>query len=137
MRRSLIVSLIAAVFVALVAAGGVAVASTPRVVPTKVVTITSSGCPGGNSFCFKPASLIVKRSTKVVWKNTTGAPHTVTRCSLAACGVSGGTGTDPKFRSPTINPGRTFTFTFHHAGTYRYYCKVHGYGAMHGTITVR
>jgi hypothetical protein len=73
----------------------------------------------------------------VVWKNTTQAPHTVSRCTVAACGVSGGTGKDPKFDSPIIDPGKTFAFTFHGAGTYRYYCMVHGYAVMHGIITVR
>jgi plastocyanin len=118
--------------------GGFAVAAGGSTPPTKTVTITASGCPGGAQFCFKPAALVVSSSTKVVWKNPTSAPHTVTRCTTAACGKPGaGTGTDPNLRSPLINQSRTFGFTFHHRGTYRYFCKVHGYVVMHGTITVR
>jgi len=101
------------------------------------VTITSSGCPGGRIFCFKPATLTVTSATKVIWKNTTVAPHTVTRCDLAHCGVSGGTGADPHLQSKTISPGHTFAFTFQYLGTYVYYCQVHGYAIMHGTITAR
>ena len=60
----------------------------------------------------------------------------MTRCTKKLCGVSGGTGTDPKLGSPMINGGKTYSFTFHHAGTYVYFCTVHGYFVMHGTITV-
>ena len=137
MRRSLFISLVAPVFVASLAAGGVAVAATAHATPAKTVTITSSNCPAAHDYCFKAATLVVSPSTKVVWKNTSDAPHTVTRCDVAHCKVNGGTGTDPKLKSPTILPGHTFAFTFHHAGTYRYYCQVHGYVDMHGTITVK
>jgi plastocyanin len=137
MRRSLVITLVAGLSVAATAVGGVATASAARTTPTMTVTITSSGCPGGKIFCFKPATLIVASPTKVVWKNTSGAPHTVSRCDVAHCGVSGGTGTDPHLQSKTISPGHTFTFTFQHVGTYVYYCQVHGYAIMHGTITVR
>ena len=105
--------------------------------PTKTITITGSACPGGSEFCFKAAVLTVKPGTKVVWKNSSDAPHTVTRCDVADCMLNGGTGKDPKLASPTINPGKTYTFTFHKTGTYRYFCKFHGYLTMHGTITVK
>ena len=85
----------------------------------------------------KAAGRIGHRHTKVVWENLSVAPHAVTRCSLALCGAAGGTGKDLNFRSPTVNPGKTFAFTFHKPGTYRYFCKVHGYPDMHATITVR
>ncbi len=137
MRRSMVIMLAVALLAAATAIGGWTVAGGAATVPTKAVAITSSRCAGGNLFCFKPASLTVTRGTKVVWKNMTQVAHTVTRCSPANCGVSGGTGTDPKLGSPFINPGRTFAFVFHHPGTYRYFCKVHGYAAMHGIITVR
>jgi len=32
--------------------------------------------------------------------------------------------------------GKTYSFTFAGAGTYVYYCAIHGYATMHGTITV-
>jgi plastocyanin len=125
MRRTLVMVVIALAFLLTACAP-----------PAKTVSITSSGCAGGKIFCYTPAALTVPSGTKVVWKNTTGAPHTVTRCTVAACGVSGGTGTDTHFGSPTINPGQTYAFTFQGAGTYRYYCAVHGYTVMHATVTV-
>jgi plastocyanin len=139
MRRPVVVSLVAVVALALIGIGGVAFAGTsPRAtVPTKTVAISASKCAGGKSYCFKPGPLTVKRGTKVVWKNMTIAPHTVTRCTAAMCGVSGGTGKQAGFHSPTINPGKAYAFKFTKPGTYRYFCAVHGYSVMHGTITVR
>jgi plastocyanin len=125
MRRALVLLVIA--LVSLLTACGP---------PPKTVSINSSGCAGGESFCYAPSTLTVAPGTKVSWKNTTSAPHTVSRCTTGACGVSGGTGTDMNFGSGLINPGQTYAFTFMHAGTYVYYCQVHGYAVMHGTITV-
>jgi plastocyanin len=39
--------------------------------------------------------------------------------------------------SPSIAPHKTYAFTFTGLGTYRYYCKVHGFSVMHGTVTVK
>ena len=64
-------------------------ATTP---PVKKVTITGTACANG-LYCYKPVALTVTKGTKVVWTNTSGVPHTVTRCSKAACnGANGGTG---------------------------------------------
>jgi hypothetical protein len=63
----------------------------------------------------------------------------VTRCTPAACnGASGGTGNDPQFSSMTLAlpPNGSASFTFTQPGTYVYYCTIHGYALMHGTITV-
>jgi plastocyanin len=63
--------------------------------------------------------------------------HDPTRCATPACPVSRGTETDTGFRSAgTIPAGGTYEFVFHGKGTYGYYCQIHGYGIMHGTITV-
>ena len=104
--------------------------------PVKRVSITGTACPNG-IFCYKPAPLTVNRGTKVVWTNNSGVIHTVTRCRKAVCGVTGGTGKQTGFASPNIAPHKTYAFLFKLPGTYRYYCKVHGYGIMHGTITVK
>jgi plastocyanin len=58
----------------------------------------------------------------------------VTRCTVAACGVSGGTGHDQGFGSGTILPGGTYSFTFQTKGSYVYYCAIHGYQTMHARI---
>jgi len=135
-RRSILLPLLGAVCIVATGSVGVALAGAAPV-PTKTITITGSACPGGKEFCFKAATLTVKPGTKVVWKNSSVAPHTVTRCTVAACKVNGGTGKDLKLASSSINPGQTYSFTFHKVGTYRYYCKVHGYALMHGVITVK
>jgi len=139
MRRLLVLIVAATVVLGVTAVGGGALASTRAVLPAKAVTITitSSGCAGGAEFCFKPAKVTVQPGTKVIWKNTTDSAHTVTRCTVADCGVRGGTGTDRKLASPTIDLSERFAFTFKHLGTYVYYCQFHGYTGMHGTVTVR
>jgi plastocyanin len=113
-------------------------AAAQAVVPVKPVTIVPPSTTCKALFaCFKPSSLSVLANTKVVWTNKTALSHTVSRCTLAACGVSPGTGkplTAPS--SPIIGPGKTFSFLFTGKGTYVYYCKIHGYKNMHGTVTV-
>jgi plastocyanin len=101
------------------------------------LTITiSSNC---TYFCYVPQSMSVAVGDTVTWMNKSSAPHTVTRCTPAACnGASAGTGTDASFTSGDIGAasGATFSHTFSQPGTYVYYCKIHGYALMHGTITV-
>jgi plastocyanin len=104
--------------------------------PTNVA-ISSTSC-GGTLFCYKPSSVTVADGTSVKWTNSTGVQHTVTRCTPAACnGMGPGTGTDSSFTSATIAAGGTFTHTFHGKGTYNYYCAIHGYATMHGSVTVK
>ncbi len=102
------------------------------------VTIASSGCPGGAFFCYSPASITIANGTTVTWSNSSGSSHTVTRCTVSACGTGGGTGTDSTFTTGSIGfaNGSTFTHTFHGPGTYVYYCQVHGYAFMHGSVLV-
>jgi len=99
------------------------------------VTI-SSHCA---AFCFVPEQVTVTVGDTVSWVNMSGAEHTVTRCTPAACnGTSGGTGTDASFGSADVAAasGTTFSHVFTAPGTYVYYCRIHGYALMHGTITV-
>jgi plastocyanin len=103
------------------------------------VTIAGTGCPGGSLFCFTPANITIHDGDTVVWTNQTAAPHTVTRCTAAACaGTGGGTGTDASFTSGNVaaGTGGTFAHTFHGSGSYVYYCTIHGFPLMHGTVTV-
>ena len=142
MRRHLVL-ILSVLSVASLAVAGItnAGASTARPLtrPRMVVKITSgSNCNPTAEFCFKPATFSVVSGTKVVWKNTTIAQHTATRCTTTACsGVSGGTGTDAAPASGFIvASGGKYAHVFKGVGTYVYYCMVHGYLVMHGTITV-
>lgn len=135
MRRTVIVSLIALTALALAGLGVAAAGPNAAAPPTKTVTM-KFGC-GPAYTCFTPAAVTVKRGTKVMWKNTSGIAHTVTRCTVKACKVNGGTGKQTGLNSKSIANNKSYSFTFTKPGTYRYYCKVHGYAAMHGTITVK
>jgi plastocyanin len=102
------------------------------------VTIMQS-CANGEPFCFSPPTLTVADGTTVTWSNQTGVAHTVTRCDPVACGgVAGGTGTDATFTTANLDAGSgaKFTHAFNGPGTYNYYCAIHGYALMHGTVTV-
>ena len=137
MRRTVSV----AVAVALLLGGAFALgegalgATTPP--PVKKIAITGTACANG-LYCYKPAAVTVRKGTKVAWTNASGVIHTVTRCTRAACnGTTGGTGRQTRLASPSIQPHKSYAFLFTGLGTYRYYCKVHGYGIMHGTVTVK
>src|SRR5438477_4700514 len=84
------------------------------------------------SYCYAPAQVTANPGDTVTWSNASDAPHTVTRCTPAACAGAGpGTGTDV-LSSPQITRGGAFTFAVHSPGTYAYYCTVHGFAVMHG-----
>jgi plastocyanin len=142
MRRHLSLTLCLLVVAVGAAVAGVASASASTtaapVARTSIKIVGGTACKPASEFCFKPAMKTVVPGTKVTWVNKTLTVHTVTRCSSAACGgVSGGTGKDTGFGSPgTIAANGKYSFVFHGAGTYVYYCQIHGYGIMHGTITV-
>lgn len=99
--------------------------------------VTISASCGGPAFCFTPPTLTITDGDTVTWTNSSGTDHFVGRCDPASCdGASGGTGTGATFGSSTISDGSTFSHTFHGAGTYTYFCAIHGYAAMHGMIVV-
>jgi plastocyanin len=134
MRRFLSIAVALALLLGAFALGEGALGATAP--PVKKISITGTACANG-LYCYKPAALTVKKGTKVVWTNASGTIHTVTRCTKAACGVGPGTGKQTKLASPSIAPHKTYAFTFTGLGTYRYYCKIHGFSVMHGTITVK
>lgn len=86
-------------------------------------------CMNGSSFA--PSNLTITHGTTVTWMNGDGIAHTVTSA----------TGSADTYNSGSIGGGGTFTHTFANAGTYNYYCQIHGANGtpptgMHGTITV-
>ncbi len=74
------------------------------------------------NFDYAPMMVTVPAGSSVTWKNLDGEPHTV---------VS----TDGVFRSPALDQGDTFSFTFTKAGTYKYVCSIHP--KMVATVTVK
>ena len=95
--------------------------------------------PGPYYFCYSPQTLTIGPGDSVTWTNNSITPlgHNITRCTPAACsGVGGGTGSDKWAGSGTVHQGQTYSHTFTGAGSYVYYCTIHGYAQMHGTITV-
>ena len=104
--------------------------------------VGSNGCvPNtggqGSAYCYTPNSVAVSSGSAVTWSNRSAVSHTVTRCTVSACGTGGGSGAAPaSFDSGTINPGGQASISFSGAGSYTYYCTIHGYAGMHGTVTV-
>ncbi len=105
---------------------------------TTHVHIVAMGGTCKSLFCFQSAKVRIPSHHSVTWTNTTTVTHTITRCTTAACsGHGGGTGTQSGFGVASLAPGQSYTFTFTSPGTYAYYCAIHGYGIMHGSIIVR
>ncbi|HUK58200.1 MAG TPA: cupredoxin family copper-binding protein [Stellaceae bacterium] len=77
-----------------------------------------------DNFAFGPATITVKRGTKVTWTNKDDEPHTV----VAA-------GDDKLWRSPPLDTDDSFSFVFDKAGTYKYFCTIHP--RMQGTVVVK
>ena len=122
-------------------------AQAPTLAPqgkTPVPTALSSGMTptpkatsvgGGTSMvslkntAYNPRSITVRAGTIVVWENdeASAIPHTVTAGAPTA--PSGA------FDSGTLNPTQKFQFTFSTAGTFNYYCRIHG-AAMTGVVVV-
>lgn len=75
---------------------------------------------------FSPKVLHIKVGQTVTWVDNGTSPHTVTA-------------DDNSFNSGTFQPGAQYTHTFTQAGTYAYYCALHGGPGgigMAGTIIV-
>lgn len=66
-----------------------------------------------DNFTFKPAVIRVKVGTTVTWTNRDDIPHLVT------ASAAGG------FKSPPLDTGDSFTFTFTKPGDYGYFCALH------------
>lgn len=74
-----------------------------------------------DNFAFAPKSLTVKTGTTVIFDNADDSPHTV----VASNGA---------FRSPALDTGGKYAFTFTTSGTFSYYCSLHPH--MQGMIVV-
>lgn len=95
--------------------------------------VTGSLLVAMQNIAYQPATLNIHVGQTVMWRNSEGSmiPHTTTSgsCSGGTCTANG------MWDSPQLNPGGTFSFSFASAGTFTYYCRVHG-AAMQGRIVV-
>lgn len=66
------------------------------------------------NYAYSPATLTIQVGDTVTWTNHDQAPHDVVTTSAPAA-----------FRSPLLNTGESWSFTFTVPGTYAYYCSVH------------
>lgn len=75
------------------------------------------------NFAFSPASITVKKGTKVTWTNKDTVAHTVTENDGQAGPSSG-----------DLDLNASYSFTFTKTGTFQYHCAIHP--GMTGTVTV-
>ena len=80
---------------------------------TTSATTTSNVAVAIRNFAYAPATLTIKRGTRVTWTNNDTAPHDVTSV----------TGT--VLNSPRLTTGQSFSYTFNQTGTFNYYCTIH------------
>jgi plastocyanin len=133
---------LAVVAVALLAVLGACGPAGPKVAPTAPVPtatmtmpgMTPSAVPGDRAgqpvatstvairdFAFAPATITVPVGATVTWTNSDQDPHTVS--------ATGGV-----FRSPTLDTGATYRYTFTKPGRYDYLCTIHPF--MTATVVV-
>ncbi len=119
--RPLALALALVASLALVACGGATATSAPG---TLAPPTAGPGAPPVAIIdnAFQPRELTVAAGTAVTWTNNGQRGHTVT----SSDGIFGSDG--------TLSSGAVYTNTFTTAGTYPYFCALHG--SMKGTITV-
>ena len=75
-----------------------------------------------DNFKFGIVSLETAVGTTVTWTNRDDVPHTVTSSTKL-------------FKSPALDTGESFSYTFKEAGTFEYYCSMHP--RMTGKIVIK
>lgn len=75
-----------------------------------------------DNFRFGVVSLEIPAGTTVTWTNRDDVPHTVVSATKA-------------FKSPPLDTGEAFSYTFTSAGSFEYYCSMHP--RMTGKIVVK
>lgn len=88
------------------ACGGSSSGGAPVVVKPNTVVM--------KNFAFTPATLRVKRGTKVTFTNEDTVPHNAT-----------GSGSGAFIKTGNLAKGQSYTITFTKRGTYSYICTIH------------
>ena len=83
------------------------------------------------NIAFSPASITIHVGQTVVWRNDDSTQHTTTSgmCPNGVCAPMSG------WDSGILNPGQSYAHLFSAAGTFPYYCRIHG-AMMQGTVVV-
>ncbi|MCL4394444.1 MAG: LysM peptidoglycan-binding domain-containing protein [Chloroflexi bacterium] len=103
--------------------------TTPTITPTPTSTVPpNTAVVIMQSNAYVPNNVTITAGMTVLWENADTGNHTV------SSGTPGNL--DGNFRSDTIAPGGSFSFTFSTAGTYPYFDEIVG-AAMTGTVTVQ
>ena len=74
-------------------------------------------------FAFAPGNVTIKVGATITWTNSDQDPHTVTS-----------SGTGGPLKSPTLNTGDSYKYTFDKPGRYDYLCTIHPF--MTATVVV-
>ncbi|MBE1493871.1 plastocyanin [Amycolatopsis lexingtonensis] len=98
-------------------------AMTSMAAPPSPPVAATSNTVAIKDFAFAPAATTVKKGTTVTWTNSDQDPHTVTS-----------TGSGGPLRSPTLQTGQSYSYTFTTPGTFEYLCTIHPF--MTATVTV-
>ncbi|HUE76282.1 MAG TPA: plastocyanin/azurin family copper-binding protein [Chloroflexota bacterium] len=88
---------------------------------------------------FDPDILEIRLNERVVWRNNSNVPHTVTfdpGQAQTPANVELPAGVQP-FGSDTLAQGQNFEYQFTVPGAYKYVCRLHESAGMLGQITVR
>lgn len=101
---------------------GADLATTPTFPTTASVTVGPN-----NTLSYSPATVDIAAGGTVTWTWAPGItmPHTVTSGDTPAA-----------FASSAVMTSGTFQATFPNAGTFSYFCTVHGRNVMSGTVNV-
>jgi plastocyanin len=97
--------------------------ASPGSVPMCITVSIPQGAVGKGTAAFGTNPLVVPLNTTVTWRNDDSVAHTVTA-------------NDGSFDSGTLQPGQSFSHTFTSAGTFSYYCAIHGQASMSGSVQV-
>jgi plastocyanin len=81
-------------------------------------------------YYFSPKNPTVPVGTTVKIVDNGYSSHTWTQVNTLGQPASGG------FNSGNLDPGQSYTYTFHSAGTYNFVCQYHKSMGMKGSITV-
>ncbi len=83
------------------------------------------------NLAFNPSSITIHVGQTVMWVNNDSAPHTTTSgsCTGQTCTPM------PGWDSGTLSSGQSFSHMFNMAGTFTYFCRIHG-AMMQGMIIV-